>query len=268
MTARGVRIAILLAVLAMVGLDAWLTRMRTTSWDRTLRVTAYPIAADGRAATREYVAGLGAATFAPVADFLRREAARYGIANADPLAVRLGPVLAELPPLPPAERSLLGTVGWSLRLRWWASRREAAQPRPRSPVRLFVLYYDPAERGAVPHSLGLKEGLVGIVHAFAAPHMTESNNVVIAHELLHTLGATDKYDPATGQPTWPDGYAEPERAPRHPQDAAEVMGGRIVVSPTQAEIPRDLDEVRVGPATAREIGWLDAKKGSGVFLPR
>ena len=27
MTARGIRIALLLAVLAMVGLDAWLTRM-------------------------------------------------------------------------------------------------------------------------------------------------------------------------------------------------------------------------------------------------
>ena len=27
--------------------------------------------------------------------------------------------------------------------------------------------------------------------------MDGANDVVIAHELLHTLGATDKYDPAT-----------------------------------------------------------------------
>jgi hypothetical protein len=262
-TGRRIRIAILLAVLAMVGLDAWLTRARTTSWDKTLRVTVFPIVADGRPATRDYVASLRREAFAPIEDFVRREAERYGIANPLPLGVRLGPVLDEPPPLPPADRGLLGTVSWSLRLRWWAGRREAALPRPRSQVRMFVLYYDPAGRDTVPHSLGLKEGLIGIVHGFAARHMTETNNVVIAHELLHTVGATDKYDPATGQPRFPDGYAEPDRSPRHPQAAAELMGGRIVLSPTTAEVPHDLDQVRVGPATAREVGWL--KKGSDPF---
>lgn len=270
MTARRIRIAILLAVLGMVALDAWLTRMRTTSWDKTLRVTVYPIVADDNAATRDYVATLRREAFASMETFLQREAARYGIDNAAPLSVRLGPVLTELPPLPPAQRSLLGTVNWSLRLRWWANRRESGQPRPRSQVRLFVLYYDPAHSAALPHSLGLKEGLVGIVHAFATRHMAASNNVVIAHELLHTLGATDKYDLATGQPQFPDGYAEPDRAPRHPQAAAELMGGRIVVAPGKAEIPHGLDEVRIGPATAREIGWLKkgpVKKGSDPFSP-
>ena len=44
--------------------------------------------------------------------------------------------------------------------------------------------------------------------------MTEENNVIVAHEILHTFGATDKYDPATTQPRYPDGYAEPGRASR------------------------------------------------------
>ena len=35
--------------------------------------------------------------------------------------------------------------------------------------------------------------------------MTGPNNVVIAHELLHTVGATDKYDPVTDAPRIPDG---------------------------------------------------------------
>ena len=255
MTGRGIRIALLLAVLAAVAIDTWLARARSTSWENTLRVSIHPIVADDRDATRAYVAALAREDFAPIEAFLQREGARYGMALAEPAHIWLRPRLDELPPLPPRERSLLGTMGWSLKLRWWASRREAAQPRPRGQVRLFVLYYDPETSPAVAHSLGLREGLVGIVHAFASRAQAGANNVVIAHELLHTLGATDKYDPASGQPLHPDGYAEPDRTPLHPQDFAELMGGRIPLSRGRAQIPASLDDVRVGPATAAEIGW-------------
>jgi hypothetical protein len=74
--------------------------------------------------------------------------------------------------------------------------------------------------------------------------------------LLHTLGATDKYDRGSLQPLAPDGLGDPEQQPRYPQDFAEIMAGRIALSPTRAEIPEDLDRVTVGTATAREIGWL------------
>jgi hypothetical protein len=250
-----VRIALLLAVLAAVGLDAWLTSRRTTSWERTLRVSVYPIAADGRDATREYVRALTREDFAPIETFLQREAPRYGIAIAEPARVWLRPALEQAPPLPPPDRNLFGTMAWSLKLRWWASRREAAQPRPRGQARIFVLYYDPATSPTVAHSLGLTKGVIGIVHAFAARDMAQPNNVVIAHELLHTLGATDKYDPATGLPRHPEGYAEPERQPRFPQARAELMGGRVPVAPSRAEVPASLDHVIVGPRTAAEIGW-------------
>jgi hypothetical protein len=255
MTGRGVRIAFLLAVLAMVALDAWLTRVRTTGWESTLRVSLYPIVADGQAATREYVRGLSREDFAAIESFLQAEAPRHGVRIPEPVRIWLRPPLDQPPPLPPRERSLLGTMGWSLKLRWWASRREAAQPKPRGQARIFVLYYDPASTRAVAHSLGLKEGLIGIVHAFASRAQAPTNNVVIAHELLHTLGATDKYDPATGQPRHPDGYADPGARPRYPQQAAEIMGGRIPLSAGKAEIPVSLDQVVVGAATAAEIGW-------------
>lgn len=255
MTARGVRITLLLAVLAMVGLDAWLTARRTTSWESTLRVSVYPIVADGREATRAYVRALAREDFAPIEAFLRREAPRYGVTLAEPARIWLRPVLEQAPPLPPADRGLAGTMGWSLKLRWWASRREAAQPRPRGQARIFVLYYDPETSPTVAHSLGLTKGVIGIVHAFATRDMTPTNNVVIAHELLHTLGATDKYDLASGLPRHPDGYAEPGLQPRHPQRLAELMGGRIPVTPGRADIPVGLDQVIVGPLTAAEIGW-------------
>ena len=74
--------------------------------------------------------------------------------------------------------------------------------------------------------------------------------------MLHTLGATDKYDPRTTLPQFPDGFAEPQKSPRFPQAFAELMGGRIPVSDSRAEIPDDLSRCRVGTATARELKWL------------
>jgi hypothetical protein len=94
------------------------------------------------------------------------------------------------------------------------------------------------------------------VDAFAAPEMDGTNDVVIAHELLHTLQATDKYDPQTDAPSFPSGYGDPRQVPLYPQATAELMAGRRMLSPTRWEEPRNLDEVVVGPATAVEIRWL------------
>ena len=85
--------------------------------------------------------------------------------------------------------------------------------------------------------------------------MTRQNNVIITHEFLHTLGATDKYDPATNRPTYPDGYADPDQQPPEPQTFAEIMAGRIPVSQTQAKIPESLNDVVIGELTAKEINW-------------
>lgn len=85
--------------------------------------------------------------------------------------------------------------------------------------------------------------------------MMGANHVVIAHELLHLVGATDKYDLATGTPVYPEGYAEPPLAPLYPQSTAELMGGRIPLSPEASKMPKDLSECLLGPATAAEIGW-------------
>jgi len=79
--------------------------------------------------------------------------------------------------------------------------------------------------------------------------------VIIARELLHTVGATDKYDPRTNQPAYPDGYAEPGRQPRLPQEYAEIMAGRMPVSESEAEMPRGLENVLIGAKTAQEINW-------------
>ena len=125
-------------------------------------------------------------------------------------------------------------------------------------VRVFVLYHDPDVTTSVPHSSGLAKGLIGVVYAYASRAAAGPNSVVIAHEILHTLGATDKYDPMTLQPLYPQGYAEPERNPRFPQSRAEIMAGRRALSEREAEMPDSLDETRVGAQTAREIHWPEA----------
>jgi hypothetical protein len=101
----------------------------------------------------------------------------------------------------------------------------------------------------------MQKGLIGVVHAFALRPMAGSNSIVITHELLHTLGATDKYDPGTGAPLFPIGFADPDRKPLYPQDEAEIMAGRRAVSAQDVEMPEALRDVVVGPATALEIRW-------------
>ena len=118
-----------------------------------------------------------------------------------------------------------------------------------------MLYHDPALTPSVPHSLGLTKGLIGVVYAFADPQVNGANNVVIAHELLHTLGATDKYRAADDAPRFPDGYGDPHQVPLYPQLAAEIMAGRRMLSADRWQQAESLDEAVIGPTTALEIRW-------------
>jgi hypothetical protein len=161
----------------------------------------------------------------------------------------------ESPPPRDPDAGPLSNIAWSLRMRMYARRNSHPAGRAPPQVRVFVLYHDPSFTQAVPHSVGLQKGLVGVVHAFADQGMTRANNVVIAHEILHTLGATDKYDPVTLAPFFPTGYAQPQREPRYPQLRAEIMAGRYPVDAQTFEMPESLADVVVGDATAAEIRW-------------
>ena len=103
----------------------------------------------------------------------------------------------------------------------------------------------------------MQKGMIGIVNAYAGRRQAGFNNVIISHEFLHTLGATDKYDPANGLPEFPLGFAEPKRIPLFPQRFAEIMGGRIPMSDTTAMIPDNLKHVLIGAETAQEIRLVE-----------
>lgn len=252
---KKLRIAVLLLVLLFVALTTYFDRVRTTDWDMSLRVAVFPINADGSAEAGRYIQTLNAQDMLPLETFFSEEAQRYGLKLDPPMRFTLAPPISELPPMLDERAGRFGAAVWSLQMRYWAWRVPKDPPRSYPNVRLFVLYHDPALSPSLPHSVGVQKGLLGIVHAFAARHMAGANDTVTAHELLHTLGATDKYAAGTNLPRHPDGFAEPDLAPLYPQSLAELMAGRIPLSPTRAEIPESLDQVIVGPATAAEIGW-------------
>jgi len=252
---RNARIAFLLLFLGIAAYSNWYDRLSTTDWDETLYIGVLPIDDSGNEVTRSYIARLDAERVRDIELFLNREAQRHGVTIDRPVRVELYPPVEEKPPERASDSGMLGNMWWSLRMRFYARRAVSATGRPAPQIRIFVRYHDPSFTQSVPHSVGMQKGLVGVVHAFADRSMTRANNVVIAHEILHTLGASDKYDPATLAPLFPIGYAEPERSPLHPQSLTEVMAGRYAVDSQTFEMPDSLDDVLVGPATALEIRW-------------
>ncbi len=240
---------LLLTFVLLAGLTAG-ERLWVRSATHPLEVAVYPVAMDAESAA--YAGRLTADDFQEVVTFLSVEAQRWKRQPPHPPHITLHTPIGERPPLSQAH-SRWEAVNLSLRLRWYAFRHTPFWGSL-GKVRLFVLYHPLQYDLSLPHSLGLQKGLLGVVHVFASDQQRAQNNVVIAHELLHTLGATDKYD-ENGQPVYPKGFAEPYADPRYPQQRAEIMAGRIPISQTRAEIPRGLGEVEIGYATASEIGW-------------
>jgi hypothetical protein len=251
---KTLRVSILLFILLIVAVTTWQDRVRSIRWRAPLYVAIYPIAADDSPKTAYYVDNINSERFNTIEQFFTREAQRYHLDLDQPVKIRLRDQLHNLPPQRSPDAGVVGTVIWSLKLRYWAWRASGHVKEPED-IRVFVLYHDPALTPTVPHSLGLEKGLIGVVYAFATPVMNGENNVVIAHEMLHTLGATDKYEPGTDQPRFPDGYGDPQQEPRFPQQTAELMAGRRMVSATQWAQATGMNEVVIGPATAAEIHW-------------
>ena len=254
---KAVRITILLFVLFMVAMGTWLTQVRSTDWNNSLWVKVYPINGDGSETSERYIAGLNVDTFAGIETFLAREVRRYGHSLERPVRIELGKPISEQPPAIEESASALGIVLWSLRMRWWVSGVAGDQDRIDPDVRIFVRYHSPERSFPLENSVGIQKGMFGIVNAYSSRKDQGRNNVVIAHEFLHTLGATDKYDPRTAMPLHPHGLAEPDRSPLYPQTQAELMGGRIPVSSDQAKVPPNLGHVIIGPLTAQEIRLMD-----------
>ncbi len=254
---KAVRISILLFILFFVVVSTWLTQARSTDWNNSLWVKIYPINADGSAESTKFIEDIQLRHFEGIETFLARETERYGSDVQRPVRIELGSEVREQPPELPAEPNMLSIMAWSLKMRWWSSSVTDRQDDIEPDVRIFVRYHRPDLAVTLENSVGLQKGMVGIVNGYASRRHRGTNNVIIAHEFLHTLGATDKYSPFDGHPIAPDGIAEPDRKPLYPQRYAEIMGGRIALDDDDSEIPSSLKYAVIGPLTASEIKLTD-----------
>jgi hypothetical protein len=224
-------------------------------WRKPLNVALYPVNADGAPVVDTYITSLREHDFEVIAQFFSREAHKYQLSLSRPINLYLGPEIHEVPPAPPAINGhWLDIILWSLKFRWFSWGHQPSVGVPID-IKLYLLYHDPSKHTHLMHSTALHKGRIGRVNLFAAHRQHAVNTVVIAHELLHTLSAGDKYDLNTNLPLFPQGYAEPYLQPLYPQQLAEVMAGKVPITPRRARMAKGLEETVIGRPTAREIGW-------------
>lgn len=122
-------------------------------------------------------------------------------------------------------------------------------------ARIFVNYTG-ADGDVAAHSRGSEKGRLGIAWIDLEEFNPAYAVVTLAHELAHTLGASDRYDGGDYRAVFPEGYTEPFKEPLYPQRYAELMAVDIPLASDVEVEPRDLSQVRIGHATAAELGWL------------
>lgn len=254
---KAFRISALLLILLVVVVNMWLTQVRSTDWNNSLWVKIYPINADGSPVTDRYIDSLRLRHFEEIEAFVAREAERYGKTVPRPVRVELGTPISQQPPALPDEPNVLDVMLWSLKMRLWVADATDDQDNIEPDVSIFVRYHQADQIYTLENSIGVQKGMYGIVNGYTGRRYSGTNNVIIAHEFLHTLGASDKYEAATGLPLVPHGLADPDQSPLYPQKRAEIMGGRVAQSEYDAEIPKNLGFAVIGPMTASEVGLAD-----------
>lgn len=250
------RIVLLLSILFVIVVGTWMTERRMASWERPILVTIYPIIADDEAATERYVRDLREDDFDAVNAFMAREAGRYSFSVTPAFRFQVAHASRELPPDVPGQFDRLQIALWSLKMRWWAFRRQWNDQLTPPDIQMFVLYHSLNGNREMGISVGMRKGRYGIVKAYARERLRDLNHIVFTHELLHVLGATDKYVLMSGEPIYPEGFARPDQRPLFPQEQAEIMGVRIPINAFSSVMPDSLEQCRVGKTTAEEIGFF------------
>ena len=178
------------------------------------------------------------------------------------------PVAVQPPPLAEPDDNLL-TIAWRS-WRYAAYFHDLAEQRGVDPdrytTRLYVVYSD-ARGDLASHSRGSERGRVAISYVSLREQNTAYALVTLAHELAHTLGARDLYNPDTSEAQYPEGFVEPNADPLYPQRYAELMAVDIPLGPgVEAEI-QSLDQVRIGYRTAADLGWIGEEEASWFYHP-
>ncbi|NMO15921.1 hypothetical protein HPC49_13850 [Pyxidicoccus fallax] len=250
------RVAVLLVGLCVAlvwGFSVQRQRDERTTWTRPLRVAVVLLGEDDGAA-QVLRNGLPR-----LESWFAREHLRHrpdGLKEPVRFEV-FGPVHPEAPLPWPDDAS----SGWLGRLRYMRTLQGALEPldtavrlEPRGyDARLYVVVESDTS-STFAEGVGAAGGELGLVQARVKGEDATLALTALAHELLHCLGATDKYD-AQGHALLPQGLVDPERSPLLPQQQAEVMVGEVPLEAGTGKLPDSLDELAVGPLTAAEVRW-------------
>jgi hypothetical protein len=258
-----VRVGILLFILFTVVLwairDTW-TRSERLRWDHTLDVAVVLVHVEGTEPVDNAAAAAMVSRANALAARLADEQKRYRPAAAPPFRFSVkGPVeVATAAPAPGSD-----SLGDLARQAWDASRwteevdSSAGVVAAHYDSRIYVMVKKPSsELRAAVEGHSEQGGRRGFVEVELDASMVDLALIVVAHEMLHTLGATDKYD-AQGRARFPDGFVDPNASPRFPQARAEVMARNRPIGPNEERVPESLEELGVGRMTATEIRWAD-----------
>jgi len=214
--------------------------------------TALLVNVDESRVTQRFIDSLKPKDFDEVQRYLVKSAESYGVDLENGLDIQLEPSISSVPPvIPNSDSGYLMTGLWSLNLRYWAWKNQA-HDHESSFIRLYMLYQTPSSGERLPHSTGLRKGLIGLINARAKSSQKRFHNVVLTHELLHIFGAKDKYDLSTGEPLYPQGYLNPQLSS---QTHTEIMARAKPLKNGRFEVAKTLSQVRIGRLTADEIGW-------------
>ena len=206
-----------------------------------------------------------------ISSWFNQERARYRLSNRDYLRVSVrGPWGTQINP-PLLDRP--GRPAWELLIQSWKYSRyfqglasDFGIELDRYAVKIFVVYAD--KKGDVPAaSRSSERGRLGIAYVSVKETNPAYALVTIAHEMAHTLGATDTYDPATRQAMHPEGFVEPFSNPLYPQRFAELMAVDLPVGPNNEREITDLNEVRIGHQTASQMGWIGPEQAKLFYTP-
>jgi len=250
------RVVLLLSVLFVILISTWMTEKRMAAWERPILVTIYPIVADESPATRKYVDKMDFRAFEEINRFMSEQSRPYGFTVTPAFRFQVATPGVELPPPVPGQFDPAAIGWWSLKMRWWAWMRDLEDDLVSPDIQMFVLYHSLDGENETGISVGMRKGRYGLVKAYALNSMNSSNLIIFTHEMLHVLGASDKYVLSSGEPIFPQGYAEPDRRPLFPQHRAEIMGVRIPINSFSSVMPDSLAECKIGRQTAEEIGFF------------
>lgn len=255
---RKIRITILTLILAYVSLGAY--KDTHHNWDRETVVVLHPINASGDQVTQQYIDGLKEQDFDIIARFVRENGQKYR-GKETRFKVLLGDQVYRHPKLPTEEiaNSIHKTMLWSLQFRFFGLRNMQAIDWGADTV-VYLNYYNPAKvKAELTRSSALERGRIAVVNLYAHEDRSEYSKGVVLHEMLHTFGAEDRYDPFMGSPLFPQGYADPQQKPLYPQLKAEVMGGYIPLNEVDFVVVESIDQFVMNEITARDLGWIKNK---------